>query len=57
MPIAPAARYFEDYPPGAVFDGGAMEVAEAEILEFARRYDPQTMHTTRPRQRAVSSAG
>ena len=45
MPLAPATRYFEDYPPGAVFEGGAIEVAEAEILEFARRYDPQTMHT------------
>ena len=38
-------RYFEDYPPGAVFEGGAVAVSEAEILEFARRYDPQTMHT------------
>jgi len=38
-------RYFEDYPPGAVFEGGTVEVSEAEILEFARRYDPQTMHT------------
>jgi len=38
-------RYFEDYPPGAVFEGGAIAVTEAEILEFARKYDPQTMHT------------
>jgi len=38
-------RYFEDYPPGAVFEGGSVEVSEAEILEFARRYDPQAMHT------------
>ena len=38
-------RYFEDYPPGAVFEGGTVEVSEAEILEFARHYDPQTMHT------------
>ena len=38
-------RHFEDYPPGAVFEGGTVEVSEAEILEFARRYDPQTMHT------------
>src|SRR5437762_9748017 len=40
-----AERYFEDYPPGAVFEGGAIAVTEAEILEFARRYDPQAMHT------------
>ena len=38
-------RYFEDYPPGAVFEGGGIAVTEAEIIEFARKYDPQTMHT------------
>src|SRR5947209_2181913 len=38
-------RYFEDYPPGALFEGGAVAVSEGDILEFARRYDPQTMHT------------
>ena len=38
-------RYFEDYPPGAVFVGGPVMVSEAEILDFARRYDPQAMHT------------
>ena len=45
MSVEHAVRYFEDYPPGAVFEGGTVEVSEAEILEFARRYDPQTMHT------------
>ncbi|HKS89924.1 MAG TPA: MaoC family dehydratase [Stellaceae bacterium] len=38
-------RYFEDYPPGAVFTAGSIEVSEAEIIEFASRYDPQAMHT------------
>jgi acyl dehydratase len=38
-------RYFEDYLPGAVFTAGAMPVTAAEILEFARKYDPQPMHT------------
>ena len=38
-------RYFEDYPPGTVIEGGAIAVSESDILEFARRYDPQTMHT------------
>ena len=38
-------RYFEDYPPGAVFEGGPVMVSGAEILEFARQYDPQAMHT------------
>jgi len=40
-------RYFEDYTPGAVFSGGALIVSEAEILDFAGRYDPQAMHTDR----------
>ena len=40
-----AERYFEDYPPGAVFEGGGISVSEADIIEFARQYDPQTMHT------------
>ena len=38
-------RYFEDYPQGAVFTGGAVEVGAAEIVEFGRKYDPQAMHT------------
>lgn len=38
-------RYFEDYPEGAVFDIGQVEVDEAEVLAFARRYDPQAFHT------------
>ena len=38
-------RYFEDYTPGAVSTSGALPVSQAEIIDFARRYDPQTMHT------------
>ena len=37
-------QYFEDYPVGAVYVGGPITVSEEEILEFARRYDPQLMH-------------
>jgi acyl dehydratase len=37
-------RYFEDYLAGAVFECGRTLVTEAEIIEFARRYDPQDMH-------------
>src|SRR5258707_3246990 len=37
-------RGFEDYLPGAVFEYGNIRVTEAEIIEFARRYDPQYMH-------------
>jgi len=37
-------RYFEDYEPGAVCLYGDIAMTEAEIVEFARRYDPQPMH-------------
>jgi len=45
MPLEANGRYFEDYPPGTVIEGGAVAVSESDIVEFARRYDPQTMHT------------
>ncbi|HNM56173.1 MAG TPA: MaoC family dehydratase [Thauera aminoaromatica] len=38
-------RYFEDYVPGAVHRFGEMRVTAQEIIEFARRYDPQDFHT------------
>ncbi len=37
-------RYFEDYLPGAVHEFGSITIGEAEIIEFARRYDPQPFH-------------
>jgi acyl dehydratase len=37
-------RYFEDYIPGAVIECGEIRVDEAEIIEFAQRFDPQEMH-------------
>ena len=37
-------RYYEDYPTGAVFEGGPISVDEAEVLAFAHRYDPQSFH-------------
>lgn len=36
--------YFEDFSVGDVFDLGTIEVTEAEIVEFARKYDPQPFH-------------
>jgi acyl dehydratase len=38
-------RYFEDFPVGAVFEFGSITVTEADIIAFARQFDPQTMHT------------
>ena len=38
-------RYFEDYVPGTVLEYGSITLSEAEIVEFARRFDPQYIHT------------
>lgn len=38
-------RYFEDYQVGTTYDLGSIEVEEEEVLSFARRFDPQKMHT------------
>jgi acyl dehydratase len=37
-------RYLEDYVPGAVYEYGYVTVSEAEILDFARKFDPQPIH-------------
>jgi acyl dehydratase len=37
-------RYFEDYVPGSVHELGSFSISEAEIIEFAQRYDPQPIH-------------
>ena len=42
-------RHFEDFVPGAVFEYGEIPVTEAEIIEFARRFDPQYLHVDHER--------
>jgi acyl dehydratase len=37
-------RYFEDYLTGSVHEFGSIAVDEREVIEFARRYDPQPFH-------------
>lgn len=37
--------YFEDFTVGRVFDSGTRRLSEADILGFAREYDPQYFHT------------
>ena len=39
--------YFEDFPPGRVFDTAGITVTEAAIVDFAARYDPQPFHLDR----------
>jgi acyl dehydratase len=36
--------YLEDFTPGRIDEFGPIPVDEAEVLEFARRYDPQPFH-------------
>jgi len=40
-----AARYLEDVQPGESFESGRVTMVEAEMIEFALRFDPQPMHT------------
>jgi acyl dehydratase len=40
-------KYFEDYTQGATYDCGEVSVSEAQILSFAREFDPQPIHVDR----------
>lgn len=37
-------RYFEDYVEGSTFEYGAISLTAEEIMDFAKRYDPQPIH-------------
>jgi acyl dehydratase len=37
-------RWFEDYEPGAVYEYGYATLTEDELLDYARRFDPQPIH-------------
>ena len=43
-PVDPKQRYFEDYRSGDIFEFGAYEVTEEELIGFATAYDPQSFH-------------
>lgn len=36
--------YLEDFTPGSTFDLGAVAVSEADMIGFARQFDPQPFH-------------
>src|SRR3954447_6844386 len=40
-------RYLEDFTNGLVIEAGTATVSEAEIIEFASKYDPQPFHIDR----------
>ncbi len=55
-------RYFEDVAVGDRHSAGSVEVTEAEVLAFARAFDPQPMHidaeaAARSRFRGIIASG
>jgi acyl dehydratase len=49
--------YWEDFPPGKVFEYGRRVLTEQEIIEFARQWDPQRFHVDPQAARATPFAG
>ena len=45
FPTSVEDRYFEDYVPGDIHQFGSIVAEEAEMIDFARRFDPQSFHT------------
>jgi acyl dehydratase len=37
-------EYFDDYVPGTTYDCGSVGVDQADIISFAREFDPQPFH-------------
>jgi len=52
-----ATRYLEDYPVGSTAEIGSVKVSQEEILEFAKRYDPQPFHTDPAAAKALPYGG
>jgi acyl dehydratase len=46
--------YFEDFPLGDVVEYGGVDVSAAEIIAFAREFDPQPYHTDEETGRAMT---
>ena len=57
MSVPIKERYFEDYRVGESFEFGDYLVTEQEIVEFARRYDPQPFHVDKEAARASLFGG
>ena len=55
--VPPENRYFEDYTPGHVYEFGTITVSEAEIIDFARKFDPQYFHIDPERAKASRFGG
>ena len=50
-------RYFEDYVAGAVHEFDGIVVEEAEVIAFAKRFDPQPFHTDPEAAKASAFGG
>jgi acyl dehydratase len=55
--VPPENRYFEDYTPGYVYEFGAITVSEEEIIDFARKFDPQYFHIDPERAKSSRFGG
>jgi len=49
--------WFEDFTPGWTFENGPRTLTAAEIVGFAREWDPQTFHTDEVRARESPFGG
>ena len=49
--------YWEDFPPGRVFEYGSRTLSEAEIIAFASDWDPQRFHTDPERAKETPYGG
>lgn len=50
-------RYLEDYIPGAVYEFGSILVEENDIIDFARKFDPQAFHVDHDKARESHFGG
>jgi len=44
FPVPASRRFFEDYEAGRAYEFGAIAVNEKDIIDFARKFDPQDFH-------------
>ena len=49
-------RWYDDYVPGTTYEFGTVSLSESQIVDFARLYDPQSIHAD-PRAAAAGPFG
>lgn len=55
--VPPEERYFEDYITGQIHDLGTVTMSEAEIIDFAKQFDPQYFHIDPEKAKASRFGG